>query len=300
MRAWGLLISTTLAVALVPLAATSASAAAPGNDEPQGAVVLHLGDRVVQDTSQATTNAQDQALNASCGAPATNASVWYKYSPHDDHLVVLDGKASDYSTGVMVFLGTPTADSLVACGPGAIGLHAQAGETYYIMAFSDDPNVNGGTLVLSLKKAPPPPRVHISVAKRGVAFRGGAGAARLHGTYSCRRGSFAFLAGTLHQRAGRLKIRANIGKRLRCNGRHHHWSAQVVSDVGTYVRGNARAKVQIVGCGIITCRHDTSGRHHIHLAWARRRQPQRLAHPSSGRSDGPRPLVQRQAHWPGT
>jgi hypothetical protein len=138
------------------------------------------------------------------------------------------------------------------------------------------------------------------VAKRGVAFHGGAGAARLHGTYSCRRGSFAFLAGTLHQRAGRLKIRAKIGKQLRCNGRHHHWSALVVSQVGTYVQGNARAKVQIIGCGILTCRHDTARRHHIRLAWARRRQPQRLVQPSSGRTDRPRPLVQRQAHWPGT
>jgi hypothetical protein len=300
MRGLGLLISATLAVGLVPLAATPASAAAPGNDEPQGAVVLHLGDRVVQDTSQATTNAQDQALNANCGAPATNASVWYKYSPRVDHVVVMNVKASDYSTGVMVFRGTPSADSLVTCGPGAVGLHARAGKTYYIMAFSDDPNVNGGKLVLSLKKAPPPPRVHISVAKRGVAFHGGGGAARLHGTYSCRHGSFAFLGGTLHQRAGRLKIPAKFTKRLRCNGRHHRWSALVVSDVGTYARGHAWTGVTIFACGIVTCRHDTAGRHHIHLAWARRWQPQRSVQPSSVRTDGPRPLVQRQAQWPGT
>jgi len=287
-----------LAVGLLPLAATPASAAAPGNDEPQAAVVLHLGDRVVQDTSEATTTAQDQALNANCGAPATNASVWYKYSPGVDRTVVLDVRASDYSAGLLVFRGTPAADSLVTCGPGVVPLRARAGSTYYIMAFSDT-DVNGGRLVLSLKKAPPPPRVHVSVAKRGVAFRGGAGAARLHGTYSCKHGQFARLSGTLHQRAGRLKIRAELSKGLQCNGRHHRWSALLVSPVGTYVRGRARARVRVIACGIVACRHDEA-RRHIRLAWARRSQPQRLVQPFTSRAQPPRALVERQGSWPGT
>ena len=299
MRGPGLLVTATLAVGLLPLAATPAVAAAPGNDEPQGAVVLHLGDRVVQDTTEATTNAQDQALNANCGAPATKASVWYKYAPGADRTVLLNVRASDYSTGVMVFRGTPTAASFVTCGPGLVPVHVRAGKTYYIMAFSDT-NVDGGRLVLSLKKPPPPPRVHVSVARRGVAFRHGAGAARLHGTYSCKHGRFAIVAGTLHQRAGRLKVRAKLNKGLQCNGRHHHWSALVASPVGTYVRGPAWARVKVVACGIVACRHDTARRHHIHLAWARRSQPQRLVQQSTSWGERPGPLVERQGHWPGT
>jgi hypothetical protein len=285
-----------LAVCLLPLAAAPASAAPPGNDEPQGAVALHLGDRVVQDTSEATTNAQDTALNTNCGAPATNASVWYKYSPGVDHKVVLDMTASSYSGGMLVFKGTPTADSLVACGQGAVALRARAGKTYNIMVISDT-DVNGGTLVLTLKKPPPPPRVHVSVAGRGVAFRGGA--ARIHGTYFCKRGEFAGLSGHLFQRAGRLKIQADFGRGIRCNARRHHWSARLVSPVGTYARGHAVAKVQIAACGIFVCREDRT-RRHIHLAWAQRSHRQRLVQPSTARMERPRPLVERQSHWPGS
>jgi hypothetical protein len=296
MRALRLLTPTMLALALVPLAAGPASAAPPGNDEPQGAVVLHLGDQVEQDTSEATTNAEDEALNANCGAPATNASVWYQYSPSVRHKVVLDMTASSYSGGFMVFEGTPTADSLVACGPGAVGLRARAGRTYNIMVFSDT-DVNGGTLVLALKNAPRP-RVHVSLARRGVAFHGGA--ARIHGSYFCKHGeSFAALSAHILQRAGRLKIQAETDRSIRCDAQRHHWSARLVSPVGTYVRGDAVAKVRIIACGFLECRQD-SARHQIHLAWASRSQRQPMVHPSSTRSERPRPLFQRQRHWPGS
>ncbi len=132
-------------MALVPLAAGAANAVPPDNDEATGAVVLHLGDQVSEDTTQATTNAGDDALNANCGAPATNASVWYQYTPAKKRNVVLDTSASDYSAGLMIFQGTPTADSLIACGPGAVGIRARAGQTYYVMAFSDTATCSAAT-----------------------------------------------------------------------------------------------------------------------------------------------------------
>jgi len=294
MRARRLLLPAMLAVVLLPLAAAPASAAPPGNDEPQGAVALHLGDRVVQDTSEATTNAQDDALNANCEAPATNASVWYKYSPAVDRTVVLDMSASSYSGGMLVFKGTPTADSLVSCGPVAVGLRARAGQTYYIMVISDT-DVNGGRLVLTLKNAATP-RVHVSLARRGVAYRGGA--ARIHGTYFCKHGeNFAGLISHLFQRAGRLKIQAQSDTEIRCDARRHHWSARLVSRVGTYARGPALAKVKIIACGTLVCRQDSAKRH-IHLVWARS-QRQRLVQPSATRMERPRPLIESQVHWPG-
>ena len=63
MRALRLSMAAMVAMALIPLAAASASAAPPANDEVAGAVALSLGDRVVQDTTEATTNAGDDALN---------------------------------------------------------------------------------------------------------------------------------------------------------------------------------------------------------------------------------------------
>lgn len=294
MRAPRFFLPAMLAAALVPLAAGPASAAPPGNDEPGGAVALHLGDRVELDTTQATTNAGDDALNANCGAPATNASVWYTYSPSVKRNVVLDTSDSNYSAGLMVFNGTPTADSLVTCGPGAVGLRARAGKTYYVMAFSDT-DVIGGDLVLTLQNAPTP-RVHVTLAKHGVAFHGGA--AKLHGTYKCTHAeSFAEVDAHLLQRAGRLKIQADSGTGISCDGLRHHWSTRLVSPVGTYAKGDGVAKVSIISCGLLQCRQDRAKRH-VHLTWAPKPHRQWMAHPTTARTGHPRPLMARQKHWP--
>jgi hypothetical protein len=282
-------------MALVPLAAGPASAAPPPNDESGGAVAISLGDHVTQDTTEATTNAGDATLNANCGAPATNASVWYQYTSDGDRRVALDMSSSSYSGGLMVFKGTPTANSLIACGPGAVGLHARPGKTYFIMAFSDT-EVNGGTLVLSLENAPTP-RVHVSVAKHGVAFHGGA--ARIHGSYYCKHAdSFnSFLGAFLFQRAGRLKIQGEGDTTVRCNGKRHHWSARIVSPIGTYAKGHAVAKVQVFACGLIQCRQDRAKRD-MNLTWAKNPQRQRMVHPSATRTGHPHPVIGRQRHWP--
>jgi hypothetical protein len=291
------LVTAILVAGLLPLAAAApAGAAAPGNDEPEGAVALHRGDRVVQDTSEATTNAQDERLNSNCGAPATNASVWYKFSPTVDRRVLLDMTNSDYSGGALVFVGTPRARSLVACGPGVVALRARAGKTYNIMVISDT-DVNGGRLVLSLRNAPPPPRVHVSVARRGVTLRGGA--ARIHGVYLCRHGEFAEVGGSLFQRAGRLKIQSRFGKGVRCDGRRHRWQARLVSRFATYAPGDALAQVRIFTCGTFECRRDRT-RRHIHLVRAAGSHRQRSVLPSNSRIERPRPLVERQMHWPGS
>jgi hypothetical protein len=255
---------------------------------------LHLGDHVQQDTTEATTNAGDDALNANCGAPATNASVWYTYTPSVKRNVVLDATASSYSAGLMVFNGSPIADSLITCGPGEVGLRALAGTTYYVMAFSDTPDVNGGNLVLTLQNAPTP-RVHVTLAKRGVAFHGGA--AKLHGTYSCTHAeSFAEISAHLLQRAGRLKIQANSSTGIRCDGTRHHWSSRLVSPVGTYARGKGVAKVRITSCGLLQCRHDAVKRR-VHLAWASSPNRQWMARPTTARTEHRRPLIKPQRHW---
>jgi hypothetical protein len=195
----------------------------------------------------------------------------------------------------MVFKGTPTANSLVTCGPGAVGLRARAGKTYNIMVFSDTA-VNGGRLVLTLKNAPTP-RVHVSVAKRGVAFRGGA--ARVHGTYFCKHGEeFSVVSAHLFQRAGRLKIQGESGVNIRCNAKRHHWSARVVSPVGTYAAGRAVARVKIFACGLLECRQ-ASARRHIRLAWASgSHRDEVMVHRPTTRTERPRPTIELQRHWP--
>ena len=295
MRAPRVALTALVAVALVPSVAGAANADAPGNDEVGGAVVLHLGDRVTQDTTEATTNAGDDALNEACGAPFVNGSVWYQYTPSASHNVVVDTTASDYETGVMVFTGTPTADSLLTCGPGEAGLHARAGVTYYVMAFSDTETI-GGNLVVKLENAPTP-RGHVTVAAQGAAFHGGA--AKIHGTYRCRHNeSFAGIDAHLGQRAGRLKIRGEGHAQSRhCDGKVHDWSARVVSPVGTYAKGRASAKVTIIVCGVLECRRDVAKKT-LHLSWAPGpRTP--MGHPSatSGTTQGS-PGLSLQHRWP--
>jgi hypothetical protein len=293
------LMTAAMAVGLLlPLAATPASAAPPANDEPAGALPLRLGDRVVQDTREATTNAQDEAFNLGCGAPSTAASVWYTYTPDKDRELVLDVTESSYSSGVLVFAGTPSAGSVVSCGPGIVGLRAKLGKTYNIMAFADT-GTTGGQLVLSLEKAPPEPRVNVSLAPRGVAFRGGAGAAEIHGTYSCRNGEFAAVSGTLLQRAGRLKVQGRFGTEIKCNGTRRQWSARVISPIGTYVRGHASARIQIFACGVISCNQDKAERD-LELAWATNPDRRPAASRPTTWAPRPRPLVELQGHWPGS
>ena len=297
MKASRLLLSALFAVALVPLVAPPASAAPPANDEAGGAVVLHLGDRVSQDTTEATTNAGDDALNVDCGAPFTNASVWYRYTPGTNRRVLLDTSESDYEVGLMVFEGTPTADSLLACGPTALGLRAHAGTTYTVMAFSDTETM-GGNLVLSLRKAPPP-RAHVSISKRGAVFHG-AGAARIHGTYLCKHDeNFSFLSAHLRQRAGRLKIQADSGADLRCNGVRHRWSARLVSPVGTFAPGRAVAKVQLLACGFVDCARATADRT-VHLRWATTPQRQWMTQATTAPTAARHSALVQQRRWPST
>lgn len=114
MRTVRLGVTILAAAALVPLTASAASAAPPSNDHPPGAVALSLGDDVTEDTSQATTGTLDAKVNAFCGAPFTNASVWYTYSAGADGSVIFDMSASDYSGGFMIFVGGPTPTTCAA------------------------------------------------------------------------------------------------------------------------------------------------------------------------------------------
>src|SRR5438309_435623 len=89
----------------VPLA-PHALAATPNNDTVGGATAisaLPFDDTV--DTSSATSDANDSQLNAQCGAPVTNGSVWYSYTPAADGGVVFDVSNSDYSSGLIVAEG---------------------------------------------------------------------------------------------------------------------------------------------------------------------------------------------------
>ena len=245
------------AMLLLALQALPAVAAPPSNDTIGGATVVSLGYSQELDTTEPTTDADDAQLTADCGAPATDASVWYSFTAAADGGVVVDVSQSDYSAGVLVGVGTPGSLEIVACGPGTVGFTAVAGTTYYILAIDDqgDGGGNGGTLRISVNEAPPPPTVEITVdpvgrvdAKAGVAY--------LTGTYTCTNADFIDVFGEARQTIG---VRAavvgffevfDVGT---CDGTTHTWSAAVFPDSGKFAGGKTLTVTFAFACGTFEC-----------------------------------------------
>lgn len=245
--------STVAAVLVVPLTATGAFAAPPNNDMPNGAISLSLGQTYHENTTQATTGSLDAKVNQFCGAPYTNASVWFTYSPTSNGAFLLDSSASDYQSGLMVFSNKITPRGFRGCGPDALAVNGKADNTYYIMAFSATAQ-QGGNLSLSVEQGPPAPTISASVDATGQAYR--TGNARITGTVTCSNAEFGDLSGTLTQIWKRLKIvgyfRKNIDPSL-CTGAPQPWSRIVESDNGLYAGGDAVASIQAEACGMIQC-----------------------------------------------
>lgn len=249
-------LSAATALALIPTVAVSAAhATTPSNDTVSGATeISSLPTTITQDTTQATTDAVDAALNDDCGAPATNASVWFKYTDVDGAGFIATMENSDYSGGFFVTEGDPSlGNNLVACGPTTVGVQTTPGETYYVVAFSDT-SVNGGNLEVTFDKAPPMPELSVSADSRGVAYKDGS--AQLTGTYSCTNadGWDSEIDGTLTQRVGRVKITGYFFiYPLVCDGTTQNWSAQVFSDNGLFRGGKAASVAFGYACGVFAC-----------------------------------------------
>jgi hypothetical protein len=256
MRLHGLLAALATASAAVILPAAPAFAAAPANDTAGGAVAVTLGFSQTLDTTEATTDADDAQANTDCGAPATDASVWYTYTAAADGGVIVDVSGSDYSAGIIVATGTPGSLALVNCGPGTVGFSAASGETYYVLAFDDQQDgsaANGGTLQISLTEAPPSPSVEVTVDPTGTANKDGT--ATLTGTYTCTNGDFIDVFGDVTQAVGRFAIHGffEVFDEGTCDGTTHSWTAIVVPDNGKFAGGKAVSVTFADACGPFEC-----------------------------------------------
>ena len=249
-----ILSAATAGALLLPVMATAASAApAPNDTTATATVVSSLPTTISQDTTGATTDATDAALNANCGAPFTNASVWFTYTAATDGGVVADMSASSYSGGFMVTKGDPAGGVLVACGPTTVGFSTTAGQTYYVVAFSDTTTV-GGQLEVTFDVAPPAPEVTFTLNPKGTAYKDGS--AKLSGTYSCTNADdfFSDIEGTLTQRVGRVKINGDFFiSPLQCDGQTHSWTALVTSTNGLFRGGKGASVTFVFACGPFDC-----------------------------------------------
>jgi hypothetical protein len=251
-------LSLAVASALL-LAPTAAFAAPPSNDTFPGAVpIATVPFDVTVDTSEATTDADDAATNPDCGAPATDASVWYSITPTADTAYLVDVSASSYTAGVTVVTGTPaTGFTLVTCGPSSIAFTATAGTTYYLLAFDDQEDAvgNGGTLRLHVEETAPPPTIDLTVKKTGT-FVKKTGVATLSGTVTCSgQSDFAFVDGELRQPVGRAIVIGYFSFEVTCDGVTRKWTNEVLPYYpGTkFGGGNSAAMTYAVACGQFFC-----------------------------------------------
>lgn len=251
-------LKVLVAVAAAVLSAVWASAAlaaAPNNDTFPNATAASIGFSQVLDTTQATTDADDAQLNASCGAPATDASVWYALQGSDQNVIV-DVSQSNYSAGVLVGVGTEGNLQTVTCGPGAVSFFAAAGTTYYILAIDDqaDGGGNGGSLNISFNAAPPSPTVEVTVNPTGT-VDAHTGVAHISGTYSCTNGDFIDIFVDAQQNVGRFTI-LGFGEFFdsgTCDGASHNWSADVFPQNGKFGGGKTMTLADAFSCGPFEC-----------------------------------------------
>lgn len=89
------------------------------------------------DTTEATSDINDAGINANCGAPATDTSVWYEFTAGADGGIVVDVSSSTYTAGAIVATGSAGNWSSVACGRRAVAWMATAGTTYTVLVFDD-------------------------------------------------------------------------------------------------------------------------------------------------------------------
>lgn len=249
-------ITAVSVLAAVLLQATGSAAAAPSNDTIGAATVITaIPFTETVDTTEATTDDDDAQLNEVCGAPATDASVWYQLEGTGSEILV-DVGASDYSAGVLVGTGSPGSLEIVACGPTAVSFLAESGTTYYLLAIDDqlDGAGNGGQLTISVDVAPPPPSVVMTVNPTGT-FDAKTGTATVGGTVTCdgQNVEFASIEGNLSQKAGRAIIRGFFFTEFVCDGETREWSAEVPADNGLFKGGNATLQVFAFACNSFSC-----------------------------------------------
>ena len=238
---------------------TPALAAAPANDTYAGRTTIGgLPFSETIDTSEATTDADDAEWNATCGAPATDASVWYEWTADGDSILIADASGSDYTVGITVVTGAPGTFELVACGPDALAFEAIDGETYSIVAFDDqfDGAGNGGSLSLLVDVAPPPPVVDVTVDPV-ASFDAHTGSVTVTGTVTCTGTTdLGFIDLQLRQRAGRVIINGYGFAEFVCDGTTQPWSAEVFGDNGLFRGGRAASVTFAVACGVVECGAD--------------------------------------------
>jgi uncharacterized protein DUF6299 len=257
MRLRTVLMATMAGILFLPNSAAFAKPAGPSNDAISGATAIGaLPFNTTEDTTSATTDSQDTQVNSSCGAPHTDASVWFSLAATSDQELIVDVSKSNYSAGIIVATGSPGSLTTQVCSPGSLIFQASNGTTYYILAFDDqsDGSGNGGQLVMSVDVAPPPPTVSVTVDSIGHLDH--QGDAVITGTENCSAQDLQYseLDVSASQNVGRIGTIQGFGfGDLPCDGATHAWSVVVSPQSGKFAGGKAKVSADGFACNITSC-----------------------------------------------
>ena len=206
---WSSAVVIVLTVATIAAVAQPAYAAPPANDTVAGATVISsLPFNAIQDTTEATLDADDESLQTVCpiaGDPTFtfSNSVWYAYTPSVDQTIMIETRSSDYNVAGAIVTGTVGAFSAVpgGCFLGSTTVDLTAGTTYYIDLLQFDAG-SGGTLQLSVTEVITP-EATVTVDPSGSFSK--TGTATISGTATCTAGAFGFLGASLAQSVTALR-----------------------------------------------------------------------------------------------
>lgn len=253
-------IALVAALLLLSLNSGIVLAAPPINDLFAEATAVNIGFTETIDTTEATTDGDDAQLNTTCGAPVTDASVWYAYTASSDGTIVVDVSQSDYSAGILVGEGSQGNLQYITCGQHTVSFFATAGTTYYVLAIDDqyDGGGNGGLLNISFNEFIPPPSPVLEelTVNRFGSVNAKTGIATISGSYTCSHGDFISMSTNARQTVGRVATIIGDGyfsDFSTCDGLPHPWSADVVPQSGKFAGGKTMTVTFAYTCGPYEC-----------------------------------------------
>lgn len=229
-----------------------ALAASPSNDTISGAKPLSVGFEETLDTTEATTDADDEALNSYCDYSVFTASVWYTFTGTGAD-VILETEGSSYYPVIIVATGSPGSLEPRRCGYGNTFWHAEAGTTYHlVIADTDDWAGGGGSLHVSLRHWVPRT---LSVDVNPTGTVDSAGTATVGGSYTCTGLRGIWMNLWLEQSVGprgMVRVATEFGLYpAACDGKPHPWSKQISATGEKYAGGKAMVYLGAYGCNVI-------------------------------------------------
>jgi hypothetical protein len=254
------------AVALLAVAAPSALAVAPANDDiatPQ--VIQAIPFSLTLDTTDATSSPSDPGY---CFAPEIGpdpGTVWFEYTATDTGPLGATTFGSDYDT--TLYVGTKNAAGgfeQIACGDdsrtvdSAVRFDATEGTTYlFMVGASPFGGVNGGSLMFNLDVGPPSQAVDVTLDPDGTLVKK---QVRFTGTVSC-------TAPTTFQSAVVVELDQGEGRKAadyigfaditECPGTDIPFEILLDQQLGKVKTGPVTLQVIFAACNDFECGNDT-------------------------------------------